>query len=358
MNQAITAWLMMFASDNWAGACPQVREALAKLGPEVSPAYGADALTLQVNERLSEIFETQVNSLMVATGSAANALALSAFAKPASITLAHKNSHVNVDEYNGPERVNPGLKILGLQGVGSKLSLDELQETLAHFPNGVSRQGRLSSISLTQATELGQIYQIEEIEALSAAVKSYEMGFHMDGARFANALAQLACSPAEITWKAGVDCLSLGFTKNGAWCADLLIFFDERNFIEVDYISKQIGHAFSKPRFIAAQVLAMLENDTWLKNAVNANAQALNLANGLANSNKCHVPTKPQANEVFAYFSALDVTRLQGEGAQFYQWPEEDVPTELRQPGKILMRMVCSFATNSEEVNSFLQKLG
>lgn len=358
MDQAVTAWSMMFASDNWAGACPEVQEALAKLGPDVSPAYGGDELTQTLDEKLSEIFETPVQSLIVATGSAANALALSAFAKPAGITLTHRNAHICADEYNGPERVNPGLKIRGLEGHASKLTLDGLQNVLSLFPNGESRQGRLTSLSLTQATELGQVYTADEIAALSRPAKALNMGVHMDGARFANALAHLNCSPADITWKVGVDCLSLGFTKNGAWCGDILIFFNDSDVTDVNYVRKQMGHNFSKPRFVSAQILAMLNNDTWLNNARGANQQASFLASGLVASDKAQVPLMPQANEVFAYFSSRDIQRLQDEGAAFYPWPDEDIPAEFRQTDKTLMRLVCSFATTSEDVDVFLRKLG
>lgn len=349
---------MMFASDNWAGACPEIQQALAHLKQVSSPAYGRDELTQALDARLSEVFETPVRSLIVATGSAANALALSAYAKPAGITLAQRNAHISVDEYNGPERVNPGLKILGLMGDSSKVTPDELQNLLAGFPDGVSRHGRLASLTLTQATELGQVYTGYEIQALSSPAKALNMGVHMDGARFANALAHLGCSPAEITWKAGVDCLSLGFTKNGAWCADILVFFGEGSVAEVDYVRMQMGHNFSKPRFIAAQILAMLDNDLWLKNARHANNQASFLANGLVASGKVQVPLTPQANEVFAYFSADDIQRLQNDGAAFYPWPDEDVPSNLQQVDKTLMRLVCSFATTSSDVERFLHILG
>lgn len=358
MERAATARSMMFASDNWAGACPEVQKALAQLGPEISPAYGGDELTQALDAKLSKIFETSVHSLIAATGSAANALALSAYAKPAGITLAHKNAHINVDEYNGPERVNPGLKILSLTGHASKLTLTELESTLALFPDGEARQGRLTSISLTQATELGQIYTAKEVHELSTPAQALGMGVHMDGARFANAVAFLNCSPAEITWKAGIDCLSLGFTKNGAWCADLLVFFNESKVKEVGYVRKQVGQNFSKPKFISAQILAMLSNDTWLKNAKWANQQASRLADGLAASGKADVPLMPQANEVFAYFSSGDIQQLQDAGASFYPWPDEDIPLELRQTDKTLMRLVCSFATGSDEVDRFLHELG
>ncbi|MEP0519411.1 MAG: beta-eliminating lyase-related protein [Hyphomicrobiales bacterium] len=348
----------MFASDNWAGACPQVQHALAQMGAEVSPAYGGDEMTQTLDAKLSEVFETPVHSLITATGSAANALALSAYAKPAGITLAHKSAHITVDEYNGPERVNPGLKILALTGHAGKLTADELNTTLALFPDGEARQGRLTCLSVTQATELGQVYTVEELKALSAPAKALGLGVHMDGARFANALAFLKCHPADITWKSGVDCLSLGFTKNGAWCADLLIFFAESKVKDVGFVRKQVGQNFSKPKFIAAQVLAMLNNDTWLKNAKSANHQALFLANGLVASGKSQVPLAPQANEVFAYFSSSDIERLQGNGASFYPWPEDDIPVELREENKTLVRLVCSFATSSREIDLFLRALG
>lgn len=349
---------MMFASDNWAGACPEVQRALAELSADSAPAYGGDDLTSTLDSKLSEVFETPVSCMITATGSSANALALAAYAKPAGIAISHRNAHINVDEYNGPERISPGLKILGLGGHAGKLTVMELEEVLSRFPDGESRQGRLASLSLTQATELGQVYSVEDVKSLSTPSKALNMGVHMDGARFANAVAFLGCNPADITWKAGVDCLSLGFTKNGAWCADILVFFQEKAATEVDFIRKQVGQNFSKPRFISAQILAMLENDTWLKNAHWANQQAGFLATSLVASGKVDVPLMPQANEVFAYFSSEDVQLLQSAGAAFYPWPDEDIPSNLQQSDKTLMRMVCSFATTSEEVDKFLHKLG
>lgn len=348
---------MMFASDNWAGACPQVQQALANLGPDVAPAYGADELSAAVNARLSEVFETPVESLMVATGSAANALALAHFAKPGGITLAHKNAHVMVDEYNGPERVSPGLKILGLSGHSGKLTTDSLSNVIAQFPDGVSRHGRLTCLSLTQANELGRSYTPAEISSLTTLAKQIGLGVHMDGARFANSIAHLNCAPADLTWRVGVDCLSLGFTKNGAWAADLLIFFNGQSSVETSYISKQMGHNFSKPRFMASQILAMLEDGTWLKNARHANQQAAKLAKGLAKNTKASVPLMPEANEVFAYFEPHDIERLQKAGASFYPWPDEDIPDDLKQHDKTLMRLVCSFATSAQQVEQFLTQL-
>ncbi len=349
---------MMFASDNWAGACPQVQQALAILGPEVAPAYGGDDLTAAVNSQLSEIFESPVQSLMVATGSAANALALANFSKPGGITIAHKNAHVVVDEYNGPERVSPGLKIVGLPGHSGKISVEALTDTIAQFPDGVSRQGRLTCLTLTQATELGQSYTPAETSHLADIAKQIGLGVHMDGARFANAVVHTHSPSADLTWRAGVDCLSLGFTKNGAWAADLLIFFNQQSIVEVDYIRKQMGQNFSKPRFMAAQILAMLNNDTWLNNAKHANELASRLAKGLDASELSTVPLMPQSNEVFAYFTAADIQRLQKAGASFYPWPDTNIPHEHKQPNTTLMRFVCSFATKPEEVDLFLDVLG
>ncbi len=349
---------MMFASDNWAGACPQVQQALADLGPDVAPAYGGDAMSAAVNDRLSEIFETSLESLMIATGSAANALALAHFAKPGGIALAHANAHVMVDEFNGPERVSPGLKILGLPGSGGKLTTQTLSRVLSRFPDGISRQGRLTCLSLTQATELGQAYTPGEVSALADMAKQTGLGVHMDGARFANAIAHLGCAPAEMTWQAGVDCLSLGFTKNGAWAADLLIFFNGQSSVEAGYVRKQMGQNFSKPRFMAAQILAMLNDDTWLENAAHANRMAADLAAGIATSKHATIPLMPQSNEVFGYFSATDIDTLQNAGANFYPWPDDDIPEDLREDDKTLMRLVCSFATQAEEVTGFLNRLG
>ncbi len=349
---------MIFASDNWAGACLNVQQALGNLGATIAPAYGGDDLCALMDVKLGEFFETPVRSLMASTGSAANALALSVFAKPASITLSHTSAHVNADEYNGPERTNPGLKIIGLDGAGGKVSNTTLCEKVSQFPDGISRLGRLTCLSLTQTTELGQTYSIEEIQQLSLRAKAHGMGVHMDGARFSNAVAHLGCSPADITWRAGIDVLSLGFTKNGAWCADLLVFFDKELPIDTAYQAYQMGMNFSKPRFIAAQVLAMLENDLWLQNARHANKQASNLASGLRARRKASIPLQPQGNAVFAYFEQSEIDKLQAQGAKFYPWPEDDVPHDLRVPNQQFMRLICSFATSPVDIEKFLNILG
>lgn len=348
---------MNFASDNWAGACPAVQDALGRLGSDIEPAYGGDSLTQAMQAKLQEVFETDLICIPMATGSAANALAMGAMAKPAGLLITQRNAHLNTDEYNGPERVNPGQKIVPLPGHGSKLQLGEVSDLMAEFAGGGSRRGQLSGISLTQATELGQVYSCEEISALSVATAQHGLHLHMDGARFANALVHLGVTPAEMTWREGVDSLSLGFTKNGAWCADLLILF-VKDTQGADYLAKQMGHGWSKPRFIAAQVLAMLEDDLWLKNAAHANAMTTRLADALIASNRVDVPLPPQANEVFAYFANEDIARLHEAGAKFYPWPDEDVPEELQVRDKTLMRLVTSFATDATEVERFVEVLG
>ncbi|WP_150493273.1 threonine aldolase family protein [Roseibium aquae] len=348
---------MNFASDNWAGASASVMEALARHSAGVTPAYGSDPLTEAVSERFSEIFDRQVAVFFVPTGTAANALALSAYARPGGAVFCHADSHIQVDECGCPEFLTGGNKLVGLNGTGGKITASGLGKTMQAFPDGVVHHGQVSAVSITQATESGTVYGLDEIRAIKTEAFARGIPLHMDGARFANALVSLDVSPAEMTWKSGVDVVSFGATKNGCWCAEAVVFFDLEAARGFEYLRKRAGHLLSKSRFVAAQFDGYFQDDTWLATARHANAMAGRLAAGILEFGG-RIPWPVQANEVFPVLKRSVVEQCQAAGAKIYEWPTsalsvEDAPA----PDEVMVRMVTSFATTEADVDGFLSVL-
>ena len=289
---------MNFASDNWAGAAPAVMSALSRHNTGFEPAYGSDSLTSGISDRFNEIFEREVAVFFVATGSAANSLSLAAYAKPGGIVFCHKTAHIQVDECNCPEFMTGGAKLVGVAGPDGKMTPQGLSAAMSDYPDGVVHHGQVATVSITQATECGSVYSLDEIGAIREAARSRSIPLHMDGARFANALATLGCTPAEMTWKAGVDVLSFGATKNGCWCAEAVVFFDLEAARGFQYLRKRAGHLFSKSRFVAAQFEGYFQDDTWLANASHANGMATRLAEGIRDAGG-RTAWAVEANELF-----------------------------------------------------------
>ncbi|MTI45002.1 L-threonine aldolase [Roseibium hamelinense] len=349
---------MNFASDNWFGASQPVMETLARHNLKAAPAYGADAVTESVTQRFSDIFEREVSVFFVGTGSVANALALAAYARPGGAVFCHRESHINVDECNCPEFMSSGSKLIPVPGHGGKITPAGLREALESVPPNIVHHGQAVAVSITQATESGTIYSVDEIAKIKAAASARSIALHMDGARFANALVSLNTSPADMTWKSGVDVLSFGATKNGCWCAEAVVFFDLEAARGFEYHRKRAGHLFSKSRFIAAQFEGYLENDHWLKNARHANEMALLLAEGLR-AKGVRTVWPVEANEVFPIMDRQRFTKLQAAGAMIYEWPlrEDAIQSELS-ADELCIRMVTSFATTVEDVARFLDAYG
>lgn len=340
---------MQFGSDNAAGAAPEILEAIVNANDGVAPAYGADALTRSVERRFSEIFERDVAVFLVATGGAANGLALSALTPPYGMILCHEESHIQMDECGGPEFFTGGAKLLPLEGFAAKLDPETVRAALAGFPERTPHGPPASALSITQSTECGAVYSADEIGALCEAARANGLKVHLDGARFANAVASLGCSPAAITWKAGVDALSFGATKNGCVAAEAVIFFDPEKPGDFVYRRKRAGHLLSKHRFLAAQFDAYLAEERWLKYAARANRMAARLSQGLAAINGVKIWYPTEANEVFAEFPGETAEALRRAGAAFYPWLTPGDPS-----GGKLNRLVASFATTEEEVDQFL----
>lgn len=348
---------MNFASDNWAGAAPAVMSALSRHNSGYAPAYGTDPLTDSISVQFNELFERDVAVYFVATGTAANSLALAAYGKPGGAIFCHKDSHIQVDECNCPEFMTSGGKLVSVSGQNGKFTSDALQEAMSAFPDGVVHHGQVASVSISQATESGTIYTLDEIAAVKEVARSRNVPLHMDGARFANALVTLGCSPAEMTWKSGVDVLSFGATKNGCWCAEAVVFFDLDAARGFEYFRKRGGHLFSKSRFVAAQFDGYFEDGNWLNTATHANEMALKLAAGIRDAGG-RTAWPVEANELFPILKRSQFEALEAAGAKLYEWPAQGLSDNLApKDGEVCLRMVCSFATAEEEVEAFLKVL-
>ncbi|MEM1047292.1 MAG: beta-eliminating lyase-related protein [Pseudomonadota bacterium] len=349
---------MNFASDNWAGVTEQVSAGLAGAAGGLEAAYGNDTLTRSVSERFSELFETDVAVFFTATGSAANSLALSAYMKPSGVVVCHRDSHINTDECGAPEFLTNGAKLLPLDGHEGRLDAASVARTLEVYGPNNLRGGRAVAASITQMTEVGTLYRRDEIAAIGAATRAADVRLHMDGARFANALVGLNSSPADITWRAGVDVLSFGGTKNGCWCAEAVVFFNPAHAEDFDFYRARSGHRFSKARFVAAQFQAYLADGHWLDTARRANNMARRLADGLERSSQARLAWPIGGNEVFAVFTRETAARLKAAGAMFYEWPAgHDSLEQPLSPDEAVHRLVASFVTTEADVDGFLQAL-
>jgi len=307
---------MRFFSDNAASVHPRLLDALAAANAP-DTAYDGDALSAQLNAAFSALFETEVEALWVATGTAANCLALAAMCPPHRGVICHREAHIEQDEAGAPGFFTGGAKLMLLDGPGARLSPETVEAHCAAIRDDV-HQVQPAAVSITNASEYGLVYRPEEVSALSAICKARGLGLHMDGARFANAVATLGCSPAELTWKAGVDALSFGFVKNGGMGAEALIFFDRKLAADTHYRRKRAGHLQSKGRFLAAQILAMLQDDLWLANARASNAGAQIIAKAAAD----RLLHPVEANEIFIRLSAGEAAQLRATGFDFYDWGE------------------------------------
>jgi len=305
---------MRFFSDNAASVCPEVMVAIAAAN-RVDTAYDGDALSRSLDGAFSDLFGTDVAALWVASGTAANSLALAALCPPHGGVVCHRDAHIQNDECGAPEFYTHGAKLFLAEGEGAKLSAAGVSDLLGSIRDDV-HQAQPAAISITNATEYGLVYTPDEVAAIGVVAKDRKLGFHMDGARFANAVASVGCSPADVTWRAGVDALSFGFIKNGGMFAEMLVFFRPDLAAATRYRRKRAGHLLSKGRFAAAQVLAMLADDLWLANGRAANGGAARIAR-TAGARLVH---PVQANEVFLRVTPDEAAALRAQGFDFYDW--------------------------------------
>ena len=334
-----------FASDNVAGACPEVLDAVIKANEGDSTPYGNDQISTELQDKFSEIFEKEVIVFPTASGTAANALALSTMTPSFGNIYCHKLSHINTDECGAPEFYTGGGKLVTLQGVKGKITANELDESITGA--GIVHHTQPSSVSITQVCETGEVYQLDEIKKISDVTHKHNLNMHMDGARFANALVSLDCSPAEMTWKSGIDVLSFGATKNGCIAAEAIIFFKKDLVGNVAFLMKRAGHLLSKMRFVSAQLDAYITNDVWLKNARRANDMGKRLSEGLNNYSDINLSYPTEANEVFATFPRNKIEHLNSEG---YTINEDEWD------GKAV-RLVAAWNTKDNDVDEFLEIL-
>ncbi|KQV66169.1 low specificity L-threonine aldolase [Rhizobium sp. Root1220] len=347
---------MIFASDNWAGAHRSIAERLLQESTGFAAAYGTSDLDRRIEARFAEIFEREVSVFFVATGTAANSLSLASVQRPGGITFCHSGAHVIEDECGAPDFFS-GARLVPVEGETGKIDPAKLSKKIAGFPENAVQHGRATAVTITQATEVGTAYSLSEIDEISTIARKNNLPLHMDGARFANALVALDASPAEMTWKRGVDILSFGGTKNGCWCAEAIVFFNPEQGKEMPFIRKRAAQLFSKSRFIAAQFDAYFENDLWLDLAGHANGMADRLRAGINASNSARLAWMTPTNEVFAVITKIAAKTAEEKGAKFYEWPVPAAAPELVGANETLIRLVTSFATEAADVDGFLKCL-
>ena len=334
-----------FASDNVAGACPEVLDAIIKANDGDSTPYGNDKISTELQDKFSEIFEKEVIVFPTASGTAANALALATMTPSFGNVYCHKLSHINTDECGAPEFYTGGGKLVTLNGVKGKITAEELDQAISG--KGIVHHTQPSSVSITQVCETGEVYQLDEIKKISEVTHKHNLNIHMDGARFANALVSLNATPAEMTWKSGIDVLSFGATKNGCIAAEAIIFFKKNLVGNVAFLMKRAGHLLSKMRFVSAQLDAYISNDVWLRNAKHANKMGKKLSDGLKDHSDINLAYPTEANEVFATFPRNKINHLNSEG---YKINEDEWDSKA-------VRLVAAWNTQDSDVDHLLNSL-
>ncbi len=311
------------------------------------PSYGGDDFTRRLQTAAGRVFGKEVAVFPVTTGTAANSLALSHLVPPFGSVYCHEAAHIITDECGAPEFFTGGAKMTGLPARDGKIKPEQITAAVAFAEDMGVHHVKPAAVSLSQATEWGTVYEAAEVAALAGVARRHGLAVHMDGARFANALVHLGCTPAEATWKSGVDVLSLGATKNGALCAEAVVIFDAAKAQDFERRRKRAGHLWSKLRFMSAQLLAYFEDDLWLKNARHANAMASALAAGLQRVAGAHLLQSVDANEVFVTLPESTVAGLEAQGFEFYRWPSAA-------NSGVTIRLVTSFATPRAAVEELI----
>ena len=339
---------MNFKSDNEAPAHPLIIEAIAQANQGMATAYADDAWSKRLDGVFSDLFETECSVLPLATGTAANSVTLAATCPVWGAVMCHRQAHIANDEGGAPEFYTHGAKLMLLDGDHGKLQAEELGHAVDSAGVHGVHNVKPSVVSITQATECGTSYRPGEISAIAEAAHSRGLPLHMDGARFANAMAWLGNSPAEATWKSGVDVLSFGATKNGALTAEAIVVFGHPEWLEtMQRMRKRGGHLLSKMRYVSAQLLAMLDGGLWLELAAHANAMAARLAEAVEAHPEASLAWPVEANEVFLRWTPEKLAGLKDQGFEFHIWPGHDD----------LARLVCSFATQQGEVDKLVAAL-
>ncbi len=331
-----------FRSDNTGRAAPEILEALVRANRDTALGYGGDPWTAALQQRFSELFETAVRVFPVATGTAANALSLSAIGPSWGIVYCSEAAHINTSEANAAGFFGGGLKLMPVAGEHGRIDAERLREILAGTAPGQLHRGQPCAVNLTQASDLGTVYPVSEVAAIAAAAKGRGLRLHMDGARFANAVARLGCTPAEASWRVGVDIMSFGATKNGGALCDAIVVFAPELAEALAVQLRRAGQVWSKMRFASAQLLAYVENGLWLEMARASNAIAARVAAGLADIPDARLLAPVEANEVFLELPGAVMDALEADGFQFYRRSAS------------LARFVCRFDATEAEADALI----
>jgi len=306
---------MNFRSDNTAPAAAEIIAALSAVNESAAAPYGEDQWSKRLDETFSALFDREVRVFTVASGTAANAISVASLTPPWGAVLCHREAHIERDECGAAEFYSGGAKLVLMDGPAAKVTPEALEEGVTRFARDIHSVA-ISALSISQATERGAVYRPEEVVALGAIAKRVGLGFHMDGARFGNAVAALRCKPADITWRAGVELLSFGATKNGALAAEAIVCFDLARAEEIARRRKRSGHLFSKGRYVAAQLLAYVEGGLWLRLADRSNQLAKRLGEGAG----AHLSVPVESNQVFIKPGVAALAKLRAAGAEFLDW--------------------------------------
>jgi threonine aldolase len=334
-----------YRSDNTGRAAPEILEALVRANAGTALGYGADDWTARLQERFGELFETRVRVFPVATGTAANALSLAAISPSWGLVYCSEAAHINTAEANAAGFFGGGLKLAPVAGSHGRIDAEALRETLAAIPPGALHRGQPAAVSLTQASDLGAVYPLGEIRRVAEIGKARGLKLHMDGARFANALARLGCSPAEMSWRAGVDILSFGATKNGGALCDAIVVFTPALADGLAVQLRRAGQVWSKMRFASAQLAAYVADGLWLRLARASNAAAARIAGGIAGLPRLRLVAPVEANELFLEMPSAVMDALEQDGFQFYR------------RSATLARFVCRFDVTDAEADALVAAL-
>ncbi len=348
---------MFFASDNTSPVHPAVMEALTRANEGYAKSYGADDIMDRVRQKIRDLFEAPEAAVyLVATGSAANALGLSIMTEPWQTIFCHRNAHIEEDECGAPEFYIGGGKLALVEGLHGKMDPEALRRAIEFTGRGGVHNHQRGVVALTNVTENGTVYSVRQVKALTAIAKEYGLPVHMDGARFANAIAATEASPAEMTWKAGVDVLSFGGTKNGLMGVEAVVIFDPAKAWEFELRRKRGGHLFSKHRYLSAQMEAYLEGDLWIRLAQHANRMGVTLSKGITALPGASLLHPTDANCVFASFPRRAHRAAHAAEARYYLWPFNQ-SLDGDEDECLAARLVCSWSTTAEDVEQFLQHL-
>ena len=337
--------MTIFASDNVTPACPEIMDAINQANKGCVDSYGNDKWSMALDKKFSELFEKDVKVFTAVTGTAANSLALSSITPSYGNIYCHKISHINVDECGAPEFFTGGAKLITIDGKNGKFNADELQKNIRG--SGIAHNTQPSSVSITQSCETGVIYKPDEILKITQVAKENDMKIHMDGARFSNAIVSLNKSPAEVTWKLGIDVLTFGGTKNGCLDAEAIIFFNPDQVNNFQYLQKRSGQLLSKTRFLSSQLNAYITNGVWLKNAKHANTMAKILSEKLSRINSLELTYPTESNEIFIKIPKNIQEHLNKKG---YSAIQDDMFD-----GSV--RLVCSWNTNSNDIDKLIKTI-